>query len=189
MALEAVVRDRFGRMSKLYIRVNSMGDVQNHGAVTKVLFRGYASQQAFEERAEYLFEEEIGLMLDVSKSPWDQAYAAARTLPPLDPPVPPVLPADPAPMPPPPTLADPPALPPGATKQEQADYARAVLDVATKRQTMLDVWTADKARQDAKYQQDLAEHDIAVTDHAKEVRQVELKNELAAALSKANDLF
>jgi hypothetical protein len=78
MAIQATVETSFGEERELYIRLNNV-ETNNHGVTSHALFRGFLSQQAFEDGKHFVWERQIEFTPDVSQPIWPQAYAAVKT--------------------------------------------------------------------------------------------------------------
>lgn len=78
MALQKRVIDDLGRDVELYVRLNSV-EISNHGVGGHLLFRGYASKEAFTGGGRFLWEQSLEVSIDVSLPIWAQAYAAIRS--------------------------------------------------------------------------------------------------------------
>jgi hypothetical protein len=74
MAIQATLETDAGESRPLYVRINSMEGLNNHGAECFVRFRGYISQAAFEARKAYVWERVMPLTPDVARNIWEQAY-------------------------------------------------------------------------------------------------------------------
>lgn len=77
MAIKATVETSFGETRELYIRLNS-SEVNNHGAECYALFRGFLSQQAFQDGKNYVWERGVVFQPDVSQPIWEQAYQVLK---------------------------------------------------------------------------------------------------------------
>ena len=77
MALQKRVIDDLGRDVELYVRLNS-AEISNHGVRGHLLFRGYASKEAFTGGGRFLWEQSLEVSIDVSAPIWEQAYDAIR---------------------------------------------------------------------------------------------------------------
>lgn len=75
MATLQTVQTLYGEARELYIRLNNV-EVSNHGVTSWAKFRGFASEEAFQNGGKYLWEEDIEFTADVSEPIWPQAYAA-----------------------------------------------------------------------------------------------------------------
>lgn len=77
MAIQATVTTSFGEDRSLYIRLNNL-ESSNHGVVSQAKFRGFLSQEAFENKSHYMWERDIEFVADVSQPLWPQAYEALK---------------------------------------------------------------------------------------------------------------
>ena len=77
MAIQATVNTEYGEARNLYIRLNNI-EASNHGVPCNVKFRGFVSQEAFNEGSRYLWEMDIEFMADVTLPLWAQAYDALK---------------------------------------------------------------------------------------------------------------
>lgn len=77
MAIISKVTDILGREVELYIRVNS-AEVSNHGVPSQFLFRGYENEEAFHAGGNFLLEQAVEGVIDVSGNVWAQAYALIK---------------------------------------------------------------------------------------------------------------
>lgn len=86
MAVMVKVETDAGETRELYVRVNSVERVANHGAPCVALFRGYISREASDARKAFVWEKTIEFVPDITKPLWNQAYAAllVRDLTPLE---------------------------------------------------------------------------------------------------------
>ncbi|MGL4756437.1 MAG: hypothetical protein ACRCXB_29125 [Aeromonadaceae bacterium] len=78
MAIKAVVETVHGEERELYIRLNNV-EASNHGVEATAKFRGYISQEKFEAGANYLWEQDIEFVADVTQPLWGQAYQALKS--------------------------------------------------------------------------------------------------------------
>jgi hypothetical protein len=78
MAIQATLETDAGESRALYVRINNMEGLNNHGAECSVRFRGYISQAAFEARKAYVWERVMPLTPDVAQNIWEQAYDALK---------------------------------------------------------------------------------------------------------------
>lgn len=76
MAILKTVPTQFGEDRELYIRLNNV-EVSNHGVKAVALFRGFLSQEAFNNGSHFMYEQVVEFDADVSAPIWGQAYAAA----------------------------------------------------------------------------------------------------------------
>lgn len=79
MGIKCTVNTEFGEARELYIRLNNV-EVNNHGARSYALFRGFLSKESFESEGKYMWEKRITLHPDVSLSIWEQAYVHLKTM-------------------------------------------------------------------------------------------------------------
>jgi hypothetical protein len=79
MAIQMVVDTDFGETRELYIRINNIDALNNHGSKCSVLFRGYISEAAFEARKGYMWERQIEFVPDVAQNIWEQAYTELKS--------------------------------------------------------------------------------------------------------------
>lgn len=77
MAIQATVTDAYGEQRNLYIRLNNI-ESSNHGVASYAKFRGFLSQGAFSDNRQYLWEQDVEFIADVSQSLWPQAYDALK---------------------------------------------------------------------------------------------------------------
>lgn len=77
MAIQATVTTEFGEERNLYIRLNNI-ETSNHGVTSQVKFRGFLSQEAFDDKKHYMWECDIEFVADVSQPLWPQAYTALK---------------------------------------------------------------------------------------------------------------
>lgn len=77
MAIQATVTTNFGEDRELYIRLNNV-EVSNHGSPASALFRGFLSQAAFVDGANYMWEQSVAFEADVAGGLWGQAYAELK---------------------------------------------------------------------------------------------------------------
>jgi hypothetical protein len=85
MAIVAKVETRFGEERELYIRLNHFDQLANHGVPARAVFRGYASEEAFQNGAEFMFEQAVEFPADAPSAPWKAAYAALAKFDPAAP--------------------------------------------------------------------------------------------------------
>lgn len=77
MAIQATVKTQYGEDRDLYIRLNNV-EASNHGVMASALFRGFLSQTAFEGGANYMWEQSVEFVADVTKPLWEQAYSELK---------------------------------------------------------------------------------------------------------------
>ncbi len=77
MAILAVVATEYGEERKLYIRLNNI-EVNNHGVMSCVKFRGFLSKDAFKEGGKWLWERDVEFFADINKPIWTQAYEVLK---------------------------------------------------------------------------------------------------------------
>lgn len=94
MALIIRTQTLFGEERDLYVRINNFEQLTNHSeaGADRVLFRGYISKEAFEQRRAFVWELALDAPVDVHAPVWSQAYEALKAYdptlaiePPLDP--------------------------------------------------------------------------------------------------------
>lgn len=73
MAIKAIVNTTYGESRELYIRLNNV-EASNHGVASSAIFRGFISQDAFQDGAHYVWEHTVDFIADVSRPIWEQAY-------------------------------------------------------------------------------------------------------------------
>ena len=78
MAIKAIVETVHGEERELYIRLNDI-EASNHGVRSIAKFRGFISQEKFEAGANYLWEQDIEFVADVTQPLWGQAYQALKS--------------------------------------------------------------------------------------------------------------
>ncbi|MDC0644042.1 hypothetical protein OAP32_00530 [Crocinitomicaceae bacterium] len=78
MAILATVTTVHGEDRELYIRLNNV-EASNHGVKAYALFRGFLSEEAFDNDCHYMFEKQVEFDADVGGNLWDQAYTALKT--------------------------------------------------------------------------------------------------------------
>ena len=78
MAILAVVATQYGEERKLYIRLNNI-EVNNHGVLSCVKFRGFLSKDAFEKGRRCVWEKDFEFFADINKPLWKQAYELLKT--------------------------------------------------------------------------------------------------------------
>lgn len=83
MAIKAEIETSFGEARECYIRLNNI-EASNHGMPATALFRGFLSQEAFENGAHYVWEQSVEFTPDVSQPLWPQAYLAIAAKEELD---------------------------------------------------------------------------------------------------------
>lgn len=54
-------------------------EVSNHGFTSQAKFRGFLSQEAFDNGSRYMWEHDIEFFADVSQPLWPQAYEALKS--------------------------------------------------------------------------------------------------------------
>lgn len=77
MAIQATVKTQYGEDRDLYIRLNNV-EASNHGVMASALFRGFLSQAAFEGGANYMWEQSVEFVADVTQPLWEQAYSELK---------------------------------------------------------------------------------------------------------------
>lgn len=75
MAIKIKEETQFGEERDLYVRLNNL-EASNHGVKAVALFRGFLSEQAYDDGKHYVFEKKVEFDPDVSRPLWEQAYAA-----------------------------------------------------------------------------------------------------------------
>lgn len=78
MAIQATITTQYGEDRELYIRLNNV-EASNHGAMASALFRGFISKAKFDAGANYLWEQEVEFVADVTQPLWGQAYQALKS--------------------------------------------------------------------------------------------------------------
>ena len=78
MAIKALVTTSFGEDRELYIRLNNL-EASNHDVESTALFRGFASQAAYEEGKGFMWERDIMFKPDVALPLWGQAYEVLKS--------------------------------------------------------------------------------------------------------------
>jgi len=73
MAIQAFVATEYGEELDLYIRLNNV-EINNHGELSRVKFRGFLSKEAFQNGKRWLWEKDVEFLADVKKPIWEQAY-------------------------------------------------------------------------------------------------------------------
>lgn len=73
MGIITKIETNTGEVKDLYLRVNNI-DVNNHGADSLILIRGFISRDAFLAGKHFAHEESLEAKIDVEHLPWDQAY-------------------------------------------------------------------------------------------------------------------
>lgn len=81
MAVKATVETQFGETRELYIRINNIEQVNNHGLPASARFRGYASKEAYLAGKPYMFERLVDFTVNPAVSLWPLSYAALKALP------------------------------------------------------------------------------------------------------------
>lgn len=81
MALLVNTETMFGTTQQLYVRLNCFEQLANHGVPAIALFRGFASQEAFESGKHYMQEWTVEFPADAPEDPWALAYTELRKLP------------------------------------------------------------------------------------------------------------
>jgi len=80
MAIKVSVKTIHGETRELYVRLNNV-EASNHGVSSNALFRGFVSQEAFENGSHYIYEEFIKFFPNVDLPLWQQAYDALKSTP------------------------------------------------------------------------------------------------------------
>ena len=78
MAIKAIVETVHGEERELYIRLNGI-EVSNHGVESIAKFRGFLSQDKYNAGANYLWEQDVEFMADVTQPLWGQAYQTLKS--------------------------------------------------------------------------------------------------------------
>ena len=78
MAITATVMTDFGEQRDLYIRLNNVEGVNNHGYAGESRFRGYLSHEAFLAGKQFVWERLVTFTPDVSEPIWTQGYTALK---------------------------------------------------------------------------------------------------------------
>lgn len=75
--LTTVFVDALGEEKEIYVRINNI-ESNNHGAESRALLRGYASETAFKEHgAGFIWEKSIPFTADITQPIWQQVYQAS----------------------------------------------------------------------------------------------------------------
>jgi hypothetical protein len=78
MAILATIETDAGDNREVYLRINSIEGLNNHGSPCSVRFRAYASKLAFTNRKAFLWERSFEFTPDVKANIWQQAYDAFK---------------------------------------------------------------------------------------------------------------
>jgi hypothetical protein len=79
MAIQANLETDAGEFRDLYVRINDVEGLNNHGAFCVVRFRGYISKAAFQAGKAFAWERVMQMPApDVSGNLWAQAYDALK---------------------------------------------------------------------------------------------------------------
>lgn len=78
MAVIATIETEYGLTQALYVRLNNFEQLANHGVPAVARFRGFASEEAFEEGKSFLWERLVEFEADAPTDPWALAYTALK---------------------------------------------------------------------------------------------------------------
>lgn len=79
MAIKAKVETLSGETRECYIRLNHVDHVVNHDELpAHALFRGFVSQEAFDNRKAFVWERSVEFVPDHERPLWVQAYEALK---------------------------------------------------------------------------------------------------------------
>jgi hypothetical protein len=85
MGVIATLETTYAERREMYVRLNNIEQLSNHGIMAVARFRGFASKDAFEAGKPFIFEILIEFEADITKTIWKQAYAALKAHDPVTP--------------------------------------------------------------------------------------------------------